>query len=80
MEQVLSKAKEMKLSFNIFISREIFQNEQHRWTLSQRMTRGLAPFSGKYDDQKQISAVPEFFLYWTTKLPRNEDTQIMTHT
>lgn len=43
------------------------------------MTRGLAPFSGKYDDKKQISAVPKFFLYWTTKLPRNEDTQIMTH-
>jgi hypothetical protein len=42
--------KGMKLSFNVSISREILQ--------SQQMTRGLAPFSGKYDDKKQISAVP----------------------
>lgn len=48
----------MKLSFNIFTSREIIQNEWQRQILSQQMTRGLAPFSGKYDDKKQISAVP----------------------
>lgn len=51
----------MKLSFNVFISREILQNKRHEWILSQQMTRGLAPFSGKYDDKKQISAVPSVF-------------------
>lgn len=61
-EQVSGKnwsTKGMKLSFNIFISREIF------WTSNidaQRANRWqedwLAPFSGKYDDKKQIPAVP----------------------
>lgn len=48
----------MKLSFNILTSGEITQNEWQRQIPSQQMTRRLAPFSGKYDDKKQISAVP----------------------
>lgn len=51
----------MKLSFNILTSGEITQNKWQRQIPSQQMTRGLAPFSGKHDDKKQISAAPYVF-------------------